>query len=111
LFYPFEATGQGDCFTQSKGKTMSIILVTYDLVSPGRNYQPVYDYLKKHTYCKGLESVWLLDTAKSTKTIRDEMTKLVDSKDKLFMVRLRQDWGSYNFGCADWLNQSERSWD
>lgn len=32
---------------------MAIILVTYDLKQPGRNYTPVHDYLKTFNYCKG----------------------------------------------------------
>ena len=88
---------------------MSVILVTYDLKQPGRNYAPVHDYLKKHTYCKGLESVWLLDTYKNPATIRDELKPLVDKNDKIFVVKLTRDWASYNYYCADWLNQPERT--
>lgn len=89
---------------------MAVVLVTYDLRQPGRNYQPVHDYLKRFTYCKYMESVWLLDTTAATAAIRDELIKLVDSNDKLFIVRLSGDWGSYNYGCADWLNQAGRNW-
>ena len=89
---------------------MAILLVTYDLKKPGRNYQPVHDYLKRFTYCQGLESVWLLDTATSIRTVLYTMQNLVDANDAIFVVRLMQDWGSYNYGCADWLNDSTRSW-
>lgn len=88
---------------------MAVVLVTYDLMQPGRNYTPVYEYLKKFTYCKGLESVWLLDTQKSPTSIRDDLTKLVDTNDKLFVVKITRDWASRHFSCGDWLNKSERS--
>jgi hypothetical protein len=88
---------------------MAVILVTYDLKQPGRNYQPVHDYLKKFTYCKGLESVWLLDTTLTTTAIRDALSKLVDASDKTFAVRITKDWGSWNYDCADWLNKPERT--
>jgi hypothetical protein len=89
---------------------MAVLLVTYDLKQPGRDYQPVYDYLKKFTYCKGLESVWLLDTTTSTSTVRDGLRSLTDSNDVVLVVRLTQDWASYNYYCADWLNNSSRNW-
>ena len=89
---------------------MAVILVTYDLKAPGRNYNPVHDYLKKYTYCKKMESVWLLDTTKTTTQIRDDLQALVDSNDVLFVVKITQSWASVNFGCSQWLNDSARSW-
>lgn len=89
---------------------MAVILVTYDLNRPGQNYQAVHDYLKKFTYCKGMESVWLLDTQQSTEAVRDGLSRIVDSTDTLFVVRLQQTWNSWNYTCADWLNAPGRSW-
>lgn len=89
---------------------MAIILVSYDLKAPGRNYQPVYDYMKTFTWCKGLESVYLLDTTTSTDTIRDEMRKRIDDNDVVFVTRLQRDWSSFNYYCGDWLNKPERNW-
>lgn len=89
---------------------MAILLVTYDLKQPGRNYAPVHDYLKRYSYCKHLESVWLLDTSTSPEVIRDGLRALVDGNDKLFVVRLQRSWNSLNFGCADWLNDTARNW-
>lgn len=89
---------------------MSTLMVTYDLKQPGRNYQPVYDYLKRYMYCKGIESVWLLDTNVSTAKVRDDLKSLTDTNDIIFVCKLTQDWASYNFYCADWLNEASRSW-
>ena len=89
---------------------MAILLVTYDLKQPGRDYEPVFKYLRQYTHCKKMESVWLLDTTNSTKTVRDHMKQVVDGNDIVFVVRLAQDWGSFNYGCADWLNDPSRNW-
>ena len=88
---------------------MAVILVTYDLKKPGRDYGPVHDYLKRFTYCKGLESVWLLDTNITTEAIRDALNNLVDDNDKTFVVRITRDWAARRYGCADWLNDP-RNW-
>ena len=89
---------------------MAIILVTYDLKQPGRDYGPVYDYMKTFTWCKGLESVWLLDTSTSVTAIRDKLKTLIDGNDKVFVTKLKNDWASVNYYCSDWLNKSERNW-
>ncbi len=89
---------------------MAVLLVTYDLKAPGRNYGPVHDYLKTFTYCKGLDSVWLLDTEKKTAAVRDHLKTLVDSNDEVFVVRLMQSWATYNYYCGEWLESSSRTW-
>jgi hypothetical protein len=89
---------------------MSVLMVTYDLKQPGRDYTPVHRYLKQFAYCKDLESFWLLDTTMTAEQVRDGLKAHVDSNDKVFVARLGGNWGSYNFGCAAWLNESSRRW-
>lgn len=89
---------------------MAIILVTYDLKKPGRNYQPVFEYLKRFTHCKSLESVWLLDTTVALTSIRDSLKRITDDNDVIFVVRLVREWAASNYGCGDWLNKPERNW-
>lgn len=94
---------------------MAILFVTYELNAPGRDYKTLYDYLKTFTYCRGtekkrLESSWLLDTSKTAATVRDEMIKLMDSNDVLFVTPIGRSWASFNYYCADWLNDPKRNW-
>lgn len=89
---------------------MTILLVTYDLRQPGRNYTPVFEYLKRFTYCKGLESVWLLDTRLTANQVRDELMKVIDQNDTVFVAPIAPAWASFNYGCAAWLNDPSRSW-
>lgn len=89
---------------------MAIILVTYDLKKPGQNYSAVFEYLKRFTYCKHMESVWLLDTTVNTETIREGVRSMADSNDTVFVVRLQREWSSWNYVCAAWLNDPSRNW-
>lgn len=89
---------------------MAILLVTYDLKAPGRNYTPVHDYLKGYKHCKKLESVWLLDTAKAPKQIRDDLGNLIDKNDVVFVTKLDRSWAARNYPCGSWLNAPERNW-
>lgn len=88
---------------------MAVLLVTYDLKAPGRNYQPVHDYLRSFPdWCKGLESVYLIDTTLTTGQVRDALKAKVDSNDKVFVVKITGSWSSLNYFCADWLNKPGR---
>ena len=91
---------------------MAIYLVTYDLKAPGRNYQPVYDYLNRFTRCKGLESVWLIQATLSAEQIRDALRAVVDTNDVVFVLQVTQEamWASWRYSYADWLNDPLRSW-
>jgi hypothetical protein len=56
---------------------MNTIQINYDLRAPGRDYEPVYDYIKGHgTWCRLLKSCWLIRTSKTPSTVRDELTRL-----------------------------------
>jgi CRISPR/Cas system-associated endoribonuclease Cas2 len=89
---------------------MATVLVTYDLKQPGRNYQPVHDYLRRYTHCKQMESVWLLDTNAEPIAIRDALQGLVDQNDVVFVVRIKREWASVRYQCGGWLNDDARTW-
>ncbi len=89
---------------------MAVILVTYDLKKPGRNYAPVHEYLKRFTHCKGMESVWLLDTSTSCVSIRDNLNLLVDANDVVFVTPIARGSAWLRYPCGDWLLQPGRNW-
>jgi len=94
---------------------MAVLFVTYELNRPGRDYNPIWDYLKKHAYCRGTEkkrltSSWLLDTTKTAKQVRDEMRPLIDENDVLFVVKITKQWAANNYYCGTWLNDDSRNW-
>jgi hypothetical protein len=89
---------------------MAVLLVTYDLKQPGRNYAPVHAYLKQFNYCKGLESVWLLDTTMTAAQVRDGLNSLIDANDTTFVTPIGRAWASWGFSCGNWLNDGARNW-
>lgn len=89
---------------------MAVVLVTYDLQKVDQNYHRIHDYLVNFPFCKHLEWVWLIETTESVSTLRDRLKQLVDSQDIVFVAQLERNWASVNYGCADWLNSSERRW-
>ena len=85
---------------------MNTYLISYDLVAPGRDYQLVYDYMKKFgERAKPLYTVYLVYTDKLASQIRDELKNLVDTNDKILVIKVDTSaWASFNLSTsADWL--------
>lgn len=89
---------------------MSVYIVTYDLNAPGKNYSALYEAMEKYTRCKGLESVYFIDTNETASQVRDYLQEFVDSNDVVFVGQLVKHWASRNLPCGDWLKASGRSW-
>lgn len=68
---------------------MNTILVSYDLIAPGRDYKTLHEHLKSYrTWAKPLESLWLIKTSFSASEIRDKVTLYLDSNDRLFVINV-----------------------
>ena len=82
-----------------------VILITYDLNSPGRNYMPLFQAIKNISgvWWHSLTSVWLVRTELSPVQIRDILLNHIDSNDELFVIRLAPDYACY-------LGQEARQW-
>ena len=87
---------------------MNTLLISYDLVAPGRNYQPVYDYMEGFSdRMKPLQTVYLVQTSKSAKQVRDDLQNLVDANDKVLVIQASTTvWATYNLpNTAKWLEK------
>lgn len=88
---------------------MNSYIISYDLVTPGRNYQPVYDYMKKFSdQVKPLQTVYLVYTNMQASEIRDNLKSLVDVNDKVIVVKLNtSNWATYNLPVTttSWLHK------
>lgn len=83
-----------------------VILVTYDLNRPGKNYTSLYNALGRvsNTVSKPVESVWLFQTNKSSNQVYNLLRPYVDDSDRLFVVRLTSDYIGWLDGkVVDWL--------
>lgn len=91
---------------------MSVLLVTYDLDDPNRNYSGLIAAIKRRTYCHALDSVWFLDTFDDPADVRNELSKELDGGDQLYVFRLRKHWAAHKKDAAtEWLKSDKRSWD
>lgn len=73
--------------------------------------QNLYHYSRAAFNCTHPNyDVMALDTNVDPTVIREAVRSAADSNDVVFVVRLTQQWSSWNFGCADWLNAPGRGW-
>ena len=88
---------------------MNRILISYDLVSPGRNYDDLYDYLTSFPkWARPLESVWVVKTKKSYSQVKTEIVNnYLDSNDKLLVVDITGSASSWhNIPDKDWIKNN-----
>ena len=83
---------------------MSCYLITYDLLTPSKDYKALYDQIKTYeAWWHHMESVWLVSTSKSLMDVATELKQYVDDKDNLLVIDVS---GRERAG---WLTR--RAWD
>jgi hypothetical protein len=87
---------------------MVSIIVSYDLRAPGRDYSSLYEKLKSYTHwAKITESTWFIKTSSSCVDVRDELKKVMDSNDRLFVGKLSGEAAWSNLICNnDYLKEN-----
>ena len=76
---------------------MAFMIVEYDLCSPGRNYDELYEAIESyHVNAPITESTWLIKTAETCVQVRNRLMAHMDKNDRLFVAPLT--------GSAAWNN-------
>lgn len=88
---------------------MASVLITYDLITPGKKYTELHGAIKAlGTWWHCVESTWIIKSDLSIVQIRDALKKHVDSNDKLLVLALSGTgaWVGLNKNCSDWLTSN-----
>lgn len=76
---------------------MSSKIITYDLCSPGRDYNSLYQTIKSYgKWAHITESTWFIKTTDTCVEVRRKLFACMDNNDKLFVGELT--------GVAAWQN-------
>lgn len=76
---------------------MSSKIIEYDLCSPGRNYDELYELIKSYPqWAMITESTWFVKTNLTCVELRDELITKLDKNDRIFVGELS--------GHAAWSN-------
>ena len=73
-------------------------MISYDLVTPGKDYQTLYDELEEFSAKRVLESQWVFNRINTTPAgLRDHFRGFIDSNDRLLIVEIDGDgWAGLN---------------
>lgn len=83
-----------------------VILVTYDLHKPVKDYGKLYDAIKNSgSWFHCLESVWLIETNYSGAELGKHLIQFIDRDDRLVAIRVSRDYyGWLSSEAWDWLS-------
>ncbi|MFA6550818.1 MAG: hypothetical protein WCT36_05730 [Candidatus Gracilibacteria bacterium] len=86
--------------------------MSYDLGVPETHsdYARLSEHLKSLyiTWARPVKSVWIVKSDKDAGAIRDEIKTVLDSNDKLIVVEVSGNWGTYNVDkeVTDWMKNN-----
>jgi hypothetical protein len=83
-----------------------VLLVTYDLRTPGHNYNPFYEALMQQgTWWHYISSTWLIATTKTPKELHSAVVSHITISDPLLVVAIKRPyWGFLPKEAWDWIN-------
>jgi hypothetical protein len=68
-------------------------LISYDLMAPGKNYEPLWDALRKIGAVRVLESEWLCRRVNtSPKGLAEYCVHFMDANDKIFVTEVADNY-------------------
>lgn len=91
---------------------MKTFLISYDLGVPETHsdYTVLFNHLKSlySSWARPVKSVWIIKSDKDAEQIRDEIKAVLDSNDKLIVVEMSGNWGTYNISkeVTDWMKNN-----
>lgn len=91
---------------------MNLLLVTYDLKTPGRDYASLHESIKQSTkWWHYLESTWVIATNETVREVSERLRPKIDSNDRLLIVDMtgREVRGWLPRKAWDWLKENGAS--
>jgi hypothetical protein len=87
-------------------RTRQVLLITYDLRTPGRDYKPFYEVLKQQgAWWHYIPSSWLVATTKSVQDVYTALGQHLSQQDFILVVPVRKPaFGYLPKGAWDWIN-------
>lgn len=86
---------------------MSVLLVTYDLNSPGQKHAKMLKKIKEYPWARLSESSYAISTSQSVDQVYETMKTLADDNDNLYVITLHRPYKGYGpKGANKWLEDN-----
>ena len=89
---------------------MNIYLISYDLMTPGKDYSRLHAHLKSYNgWAKPLESVWLIKSSLEISELRDQIHAFMDYNDKVLVIDITGKaaaWLNLPKDVSDWIKNA-----
>lgn len=85
---------------------MPVLLVTYDLNRPGKDYSNLLSAIKKFSWARLSESSYAVATSLSPQAVFDRLRPYLDTNDHLYVINLVRPYAGFGpKEVNDWLEQ------
>lgn len=87
---------------------MAVLLVTYDLNSPGQDYKDLLSSIKSTgSWAKLSESSYAISTNETVSAWYDRLGRYIDKNDSIFIITLKRPYTGYGpKDVVDWLDSN-----
>lgn len=74
---------------------MSVLLITYDLKAPGKDYTDLLKQIKTFPWARLSESSYAIKTEQQTQNIYSTLKPYIDQNDNIYIINLRKPYSGY----------------
>ena len=74
---------------------MAVLLVTYDLNKPGKDYNDLLKAIKNYTWARLSESSYAIRTDHSSQQVFDKFKPYLDQNDNLYVISLKKPYAGF----------------
>lgn len=74
---------------------MSVLLVTYDLNSPGQKHSKLLEKIKQYPWAKLSESSYAIKTTLSPSEVYSDLNSQIDQNDNLYVINMRKPYTGF----------------
>lgn len=85
---------------------MAVLLVTYDLNRPGKDYPDLLKAIKEYPWAKLSESSYAISTSQSASDVFNQLRLFIDKNDNIYVINLKRPYAGFGpKEVNDWLEQ------
>lgn len=85
---------------------MAVLLVTYDLNTPGKDYNDLLKKIKSQNWARLSESSYAIFTTASPQAVFDQLKPYLDRNDYIYIITLKRPYTGYGpQDVNDWLEK------